>query len=69
VIKHWQWLQQRRHKMMDPAMLDSFSVVVMALSALIILGVVGLIFKLMTRPVVLFAAFGLLGWLLYMNTI
>jgi hypothetical protein len=55
--------------MMDPAMMDSFSVVVLALSALIILGVVGLIFKLMTRPVVLFAVFGLLGWLLYMNSL
>ena len=54
---------------MDPAMLDSFSVVVLALSALIILGLIGLVFKVMTRPVVLFAAFGMLGWLLYMNTL
>lgn len=55
--------------MMDPATLDSFSVVVLALSTLIILGLVGLIFKIMTRPVVLFAVFGVLGWLLYMNTL
>ena len=54
---------------MDPVMLDSFEVVVLALSALIILGFVGLLFKIMTRPVVLFAVFGILGWLLFMNTL
>ena len=54
---------------MDPVILDSFEVVVLALSALLILGVVGLTAKIMTRPVVLFAVFGILGWVLYMNTL
>jgi hypothetical protein len=48
---------------------DAVAVISVVLMGLILLGVVGLVFRLMMKPVVLVAAIGVLGWFLYMSTL
>jgi hypothetical protein len=48
---------------------DAVATVAVVLMGLIALGTLGLIFRLMMRPVVLVAAIGILGWFLYMSTL
>jgi len=49
--------------------MNEFEVVMICLSALVALGIIGLLVRVMTKPAVLFGVAGVMGWLLYFNTL
>lgn len=51
-----------------PADIAMFDVIVIFLAALIALGIVSMIIRLMMKPLVLVGVIAILGWVLYLNT-
>jgi hypothetical protein len=53
----------------DLALLSNLEIVVVCLTALLAIGLITVLIRLLMRPWVLLALFAILGWVLYLNAV